>query len=366
MTELLNVDKWTTNLLDLKSNYFPSKYSIKYDKTLEKSDIEFKNDKQEFIQNMRKSAECHRHVRKFIQPLLKPGMKYIDICDMLENKIVDLMGENTLNQGVGFYTSWSVNEVIAHDSAIPDDKRVLEYNDVCKLDFGTHVNGFITDSAFTVAFNPKYKPLLDATKEATWAGIKLAGPDTLVNEIAKSTKEIIDSYEIDLNEDGNMIPIRPVLNLGGHNINQYQIHGGDLILCVPSIYTRNIRMKPNSIYAIETFATTGKGYAYEDNDFHCSHYMRNEVKYDKLNFNVSKKLLNFIDKNRGTLPFCTRYLDDNFEGNYNIALKELKEKNLLKSYPRLQDKKGSFSSQLEHTIYLHDQGKEVLSYGEDY
>ena len=29
--------------------------------------------------------------------------------------------------------------------------------------------------------------------------------------------------------------------------------------------------------------------------------MRNEVKYDKLNFNVSKKLLNFIDKNRGTL-----------------------------------------------------------------
>ena len=65
--------------------------------------------------------------------LLKPGMKYIDICDMLENKIVDLMGENTLNQGVGFYTSWS-NEVIAHDSAIPDDKRVLEYNDVCKLD----------------------------------------------------------------------------------------------------------------------------------------------------------------------------------------------------------------------------------------
>lgn len=366
MTELLNIGKWTNNLLDLNTNYFPSKYSIKYNKTLENSDIEFKNEKQEFIQSMRKSAECHRHVRKFIQPLLKPGMKYIDICELLENKIVDLMGENTLNQGVGFYTSWSVNSVIAHDSAIPNDNRVLEYNDVCKLDFGTHVNGYITDSAFTVAFNPKYKPLLDATKEATWAGIKLAGPDTLVNEIATSTKEIIDSYEIDLNDDGKMIPIRPVLNLGGHNINQYEIHGGDLILCVPSIYTRNVRMKPNSIYAIETFATTGKGYAYEDKDFHCSHYMRNNVKYNNLNFNVSKKLLNFIDQNRGTLPFCTRYLDKNFEGNYNIALKELNENNLLKSYPRLHDKKGSYSSQLEHTIYLHDNGKEILSYGEDY
>ena len=48
-----------------------------------------------------------------------------------------------------------------------------------------------------------------------------------------------------------MIPIRPVLNLGGHNINQYQIHGGDLILCVPSFYTRNIRMKPDSIMPLK-------------------------------------------------------------------------------------------------------------------
>ena len=34
------------------------------------------------------------------------------------------------------------------------------------------VNGRIIDCAFTVAFNPKFEPLLHAVKEATNAGIQ--------------------------------------------------------------------------------------------------------------------------------------------------------------------------------------------------
>lgn len=37
-------------------------------------------------------------------------------------------------------------------------------------DFGTQINGHIIDSAFTVAFNPKYDPLLEAVKAATNTG----------------------------------------------------------------------------------------------------------------------------------------------------------------------------------------------------
>ena len=37
-------------------------------------------------------------------------------------------------------------------------------------DFGTHIHGHIVDSAFTIAFNPKYDPLLNAVKAATNAG----------------------------------------------------------------------------------------------------------------------------------------------------------------------------------------------------
>lgn len=34
-----------------------------------------------------------------------------------------------------------------------------------KLDFGVHVNGKIIDSAFTVAFDRQYDPLLAAVKD---------------------------------------------------------------------------------------------------------------------------------------------------------------------------------------------------------
>lgn len=37
-------------------------------------------------------------------------------------------------------------------------------------DFGTQINGRIIDSAFTVAFDPRYDPLLNAVREATNAG----------------------------------------------------------------------------------------------------------------------------------------------------------------------------------------------------
>jgi hypothetical protein len=40
-----------------------------------------------------------------------------------------------------------------------------------KIDFGSHINGRIIDCAFTVAFDPKFDPLLQAVKDATNTGI---------------------------------------------------------------------------------------------------------------------------------------------------------------------------------------------------
>ena len=40
-----------------------------------------------------------------------------------------------------------------------------------QVDFGSHVNGRIIDCAFTVAFDPKFDPLLQAVKDATNTGM---------------------------------------------------------------------------------------------------------------------------------------------------------------------------------------------------
>jgi len=318
----------------------------------------------DFMNDLRRAAECHKIVRRYAQSTIKPNMKVVDIANLVENKIAELFGKNNLEAGIAFPIGISINNVIAHDSSNPNDDRILGQNDVCKLDIGTHVNGRIIDSAFTIAFNPEYKNLLLATKEATWTGIKLAGPDALCNDISTAIKEVIESYEVEIGK--KLYSIKSVCDLGGHSIDQYDIHAGTLILSGPSDteYYKNMRLKANTQYAIETFASTGTG-KFKQGDFSSiNHFMMNKDP-PKINYQFSstRDVHRWILKNRKGLPFTQRWITTK---NNKLGLKELVDKRVITGYPPLYDIKGSFSSQFEHTLYIHDSGKEVLSQADDY
>ena len=44
---------------------------------------------------------------------------------------------------------------------------MLQQDDVVKMDFGTHINGRIIDCAWTMTFNPKFDPLVEAVREVS-------------------------------------------------------------------------------------------------------------------------------------------------------------------------------------------------------
>ena len=71
------------------------------------------------------------------------------------------------------------------------DNTVLEYDDVVKIDFGTHINGRIIDCAFTLHFNPRYDPLVKGVQEATEAGIKASGVDVRLCDVGAAVQEVI-------------------------------------------------------------------------------------------------------------------------------------------------------------------------------
>lgn len=96
-----------------------------------------------------------------------------------------LSSANGLKSGIAFPTGCSINYCAAHYTPNNGDNTVLEYDDVCKIDFGSQVNGHIVDCAFTVAFNPKYDTLLQAVKDATNKGIECAGIDARLGEIGE-------------------------------------------------------------------------------------------------------------------------------------------------------------------------------------
>lgn len=108
-------------------------------------------------------------------------MTMIEICEELENTARKLINESGLKAGLAFPTGCSRNHCAAHYTPNAGDKTVLEYDDVTKIDFGTHINGRIIDCAFTLTFNPKYDKLVEAVNDATNTGIKCAGIFFFIN-----------------------------------------------------------------------------------------------------------------------------------------------------------------------------------------
>ncbi|RUO96714.1 peptidase M24, structural domain-containing protein, partial [Jimgerdemannia flammicorona] len=293
------------------------------DDNLWRTTSEERRDAERLISNnyndLRRAAEVHRQVRKYARKTIKPGMSMIEICELIENGTRTLVEENGMEAGIGFPTGCSLNHVAAHYTPNAGDKTVLSYDDVMKIDFGTHVNGRIIDSAFTMTFNPKFDKLVEAAREATNAGIKEVGIDVRLCDIGAAVNEVYDSYEVEI--DGKTYQVKPIRNLNGHTIEPYRIHAGKSVPIVRGTRDQT-KLEEGEQLAIETFCSTGKGVVIEDGE--CSHYAKtHDIDFVKPRMPRAKQLLGTITKHFGTLPFCRRYLDRTGEQKYVLALKNL-------------------------------------------
>ncbi|KAG5923059.1 hypothetical protein E4U42_005058 [Claviceps africana] len=325
------------------------------------------NLRSDFLSDYREAAEIHRQVRQYAKKTIRPGQTLTEIAETIENSVRALTGHSGLAEGdallagMGFPCGLSLNHCAAHYTPNAGNKMVLQQDDVMKVDFGVHVNGSIVDSAFTVAFEPKYDNLLQAVQEATNAGIREAGIDARVGEIGGVIQETMESFEVEI--DGTTYPVKSIRNLTGHNILPYSIHGTKAVPIVKS--NDQTKMEEGDVFAIETFGSTGNGYVRDDMEV--SHYAKNtDVQHVDLRLSSAKALLNVINKNFGTLPFCRRYLDRLGQDKYLLGLNSLVNSGVVEAYPPLCDKKGSYTAQFEHTILIRPTVKEVISRGEDY
>ena len=143
-------------------------------------------------QHIRRAAEVHRQVRQYARRFIKPGMTMTEIANGIEDGVRSLVEEDGLESGIGFPTGLSLNECAAHYTPNAGDTvgktscsvhnvgklnvfccKVLQKEDVLKVDIGVQVKGRICDSAFTLNFQPTYDKLLEAVKDATNTGIRV-------------------------------------------------------------------------------------------------------------------------------------------------------------------------------------------------
>ncbi|HEY5425915.1 MAG TPA: type I methionyl aminopeptidase [Candidatus Tumulicola sp.] len=125
------------------------------------------------IEVMRRSGRITSAVLTQLLKAARPGITTGQLDAMAEKGIRDLGGVPTFKGYHGFTGSIcaSVNDEVVH--GIPGS-RVLRDGDLLSIDIGTTLDGYVSDSAATVAvgtISPQAQRLLDVTQECLMLGI---------------------------------------------------------------------------------------------------------------------------------------------------------------------------------------------------
>ena len=296
----------------------------------------------------KKSGIIHKIIQEKIIKNFHNFNKALDIVIFIEDQIKQLTKfdeNNPLNNGIAFPVGISINDVAAHFTPSLYNNPIIMKDDLIKIDFGVHINGYITDGAISICPSGKFNQLIDISKNATELAIKNSGPDAILGEIGGIIQEYIESKHIEI--DGNIHHVKSIYDLCGHNIQRYLIHGNKAVPNIKINY--NERMLEGEVFAIETFPTTGKGSIYEFSE--CNHYMiePKDFKNVKNSINIDNKLKKIFDLRR-TLAFCPRWFDFN-----------INECKYITKYPVLKTIDSGIVSQYEKTIFIKDKGYHVLN-----
>ena len=283
----------------------------------------------EILDKYVKAGQITAEARTYGAGLIKPGVRILDVCKATEAKIKELGGEPA------FPVQIAINHVAAHFCPDPDDNSAFKEGDVCKLDLGVHIDGYIADTAITVDLGD-HKELVKASREACDAAVKLVTPGVELRELGRAIHEVITSYGY-----------APVRNLSGHGLSQYVIH--DHEVTVPN-YDNNdtSTLKEDMVIAIEPFATTGKGLIQEQNNGN----IYSQLEKKPVRNIYARKVQDEIQKYKG-LPFTTHWLSLS-QKPAEMGLRELMQVAAVHCYPPLTEVAKGMVSQHEHSIIVQE------------
>lgn len=280
--------------------------------------------------------------RNFGLGLIKSGVSFLDVANSVESKILKS------GAGIAFPVNISINEIAAHFSPRHDETLVFKKGDVVKLDVGTHIDGFIADTAITVEVKThNYDDLIKSSSDALDAAINLMKPGVNLSDIGKAVESQITSYGF-----------KPVENLSGHSLTRYCLHSGMSIPNVANMFNKT-KPKLDDVIAIEPFASDGSGHVISgegSNIYLCSESIKARFVRD----NKSKMIYNKMKNKFKTLPFAQRWAEPIIL-NSDFALRKLTFLGLLKHFPQLIDSKKGIVSQKEHTVIIKEDGCEVIT-----
>lgn len=334
------------------------------------------------IEYLKLASQIHFKVK---QTILKKvfsdlNIKLADLRDFIHTEITNELSKltNIVEKNLAFPIGLSGDSIVAHytPTKISDKLQTylpyylnpstpIRYFNIIKIDYGIHLDGNIIDKAFSVNIHETEleSVLIKASNEAVESMKSTIGADVRLNELAATSREIVESYEY----DGAKIKI--VENVYSHNILPWKIHGDKFIKPDYRKFDENLKVESGEQYALEIYASNGEGYGkLVENPLVHSHYRLSKENSPIYSKDECNKLISHIRTSRKLLPFCPNMC------NVKVSKKKLSHSkiistcqhlqslNEMESYPPIIEADGnSRVSQIEeNVIILDDESKLYL------
>jgi methionyl aminopeptidase len=142
------------------------------------------------ILGMKRSCSLAAELLQQVSSMIEPGKTIREIDDFAGSLIKKSGARSPFLGYKGFpgHTCISVNEEVVHGT--PRDRKIL-YGDVVSLDLGVIYEGWVGDTATTVAVgevDEKVRKLMDATEQALYLAIDKARPGNRLYDISHAVE----------------------------------------------------------------------------------------------------------------------------------------------------------------------------------
>ena len=296
---------------------------------------------QEALEKFRLSGKILRETREEMKLFVRENIPIIQVCEKAEALIREKGGKPA------FPCNVSINEIAAHYTSPPNDERRIPEKALVKVDLGVHVDGYVTDTAFTACFNTDYTDMQSTAEHALKAAIDSIHADMSISKIGAIIEKTIRNRGF-----------KPIANLTGHSVGRYLIHAGTSIPNVAQISLAKV--KAGEIYAIEPFVTLPEAGGRVEGSSEITIFRLVKAKAVKNPY--AKQLLKYIEETFRTLPFAERWLKSVVPADqHREAFKELRKSKAIMGYPVFVEVSRKPVSQAEHTVLITENGCEVLT-----
>jgi methionyl aminopeptidase len=296
---------------------------------------------EEALEKFRLSGKILRETREEMRRFVHEKMPIIEVCEEAETLIRKKGGKPA------FPCNVSINEVAAHYTSPPNDERKIPEKTTVKVDIGVHVDGYVTDTAFTACFNPEHRSMADTAEHALKTAIDNIHSDMPVSKLGGIIEKAIKNRGF-----------KPISNLTGHSVGRYLIHAGTSI---PNVAQPSLaKVKDGEMYAIEPFVTLPEAVGRVEDGSETTIFRL--VKAKSMKNPHAKQLLKHIEDNFRTLPFAERWLKGIVpQEQHREAFKELLASKTLMGYPIFVEVSRKPVAQAEHTVLITGDNCEILT-----